>query len=488
MNHRSTFKKLLTGVVLMTLLSSSSLMATPATAQLSEQIDPALTNYYFQNLQWNNCDSDSCTRVAVPLDYRDPSGSSISIAIRVMGSRELPSLITNPGGPGSGGMNFARYLAGAIDPDVRKQYSIVGFDPRGTGDSSPITCLSGKSANVWLRSDATPDNQKEIATLMRQARRISQGCSNFSRPLASNMGTDETVRDIDIIRKVLNNDTLHWLGYSYGTTLGTRYAELFPDNVGRMVLDGAVDPSLDAMQLSRDQSIGFQRAVKRFNTQYPGSIDYMNNLLKTLDHTPMATGSSQTLVQSEAMTAIFYSMYSPSLWPRLNRALRESRTGDGTSLQLISYEANNQTSPTQFSSNLLSAFYAINCWDYPPTPTASGLKKAARAWSTNSSVPELARAMSWGNAPCSSWFGHSTFAPAAARTTTQAPILIIGTTFDPATPYRWSKALHRQLPTSSLLTYFGDGHTAYLSGSKCVDRHVNTFLITGVKAANKTCP
>jgi pimeloyl-ACP methyl ester carboxylesterase len=201
----------------------------------------------------------------------------------------------------------------------------------------------------------------------------------------------------------------------------------------------------------------------------------------------MATGKRNTLVQSEALTAIFYSMYSPDLWPRLNSALNESRHGDGAALQLMAYEANDQTTPTRFASNMLSAFYAINCWDYPATPTAKGLKQAAKTWSANTSVPELARAMSWGNAPCSSWFGHSPVKPSPASTVTDAPIVIIGTTYDPATPMRWSRALYRQLPTSSLLTYFGDGHTAYLRGNECVDRYVTDYLLTGIRPPNKAC-
>ena len=483
--------QLLASIIFVTLLSGSTIANAQPGSQpevhISLPTDPALAAYYEQDLQWSSCQLDSCTRMTVPLDYNDPAGDTISIAIRVIGSRGLPSLITNPGGPGSGGINFARYVAGAVDKDIRKKYSIVGFDPRGTGESSPITCLSGKSAGAWLRTDVTPDNNEEISILMSRAAMWSRGCVNFSLPLASNIGTEETVRDMDIMRKVLNNDVLHWLGFSYGTTLGARYAELFPLRVGRMVLDGAVDPSLNAMELSRDQSRGFQLAIKRFNAKYPGSISYINRLLKDLDRKPMATGKPKTLVQSEALSAIFYSMYSPSLWPQLNRALKESQRGSGASLQSISYEANDQISPNRFGSNILSAFYAINCWDFPATPTATGLKQAARTWSARASVPELARAMSWGNAPCSSWFGRSSLMPAAANSVTQSPIVIIGTTYDPATPIRWSRALHQQLPTSSLLTYAGDGHTAYLQGINCVDRYVNEYLLTGVRAPNKDC-
>jgi pimeloyl-ACP methyl ester carboxylesterase len=350
-----------------------------------------------------------------------------------------------------------------------------------------VKCFTGASANKWLRIDSTPDTTTEVTNYMSAAAKISPACQRMSPGLVAHIGTDNTVRDIDIIRATLGSQKLNWLGFSYGTSLGTRYTELFPDNVGRMVLDGAVDPSLDSMELSQGQSDGFQKAIGRFNLEYPGSITVMNRLLRALDRTEMKTEGLQTLTQSQASTAIFLSMYSTSFWPALHDALQEARTRNGTQLQELSYYANDQTAPTKFSSNTLSAFIAINCWDYPQTPTASGLSRSARQFSRQAKVPELARAMSWGNAPCSTWFGHTPLKPAAAETTTVAPILVIGTTYDPATPLAWARALHKQLPTSSLLTFVSDGHTAYLGGNTCVDQMVDEYLITGFAPKTKTC-
>ena len=451
------------------------------------QIPPALQTFYDQPVNWASCGSDSCAEIRVPLDYLEPEGDVITLSIRRVGSSDLPALFVNPGGPGSGGTGLAQYVHGAISSDLRKSFSIVGFDPRGTGESAPITCMTGKQANTWLRTDATPDTAQEVRTLMRRAAQISQGCLNFSSTLASHIGTDETVKDMDIMRGALKQEKLNWLGFSYGTSLGSRYSELFPESVGRMVLDGAVDPALDAMQLSQGQSTGFQLAIKRFNKKYPGTASYINKLFGQLDHTPMRTEGPQKLVQSEAQTAVFYSMYSPYLWSDLNQALNKAKRGDGTALQKISYEANDQTAPAKFATNSLSAFYAINCWDLPSTPKASHLARAAKKWSTKVLVPELAESMSWGNAPCSQWFGHSGTVPAPVQTTTSAPILIIGTTFDPATPLAWAKSLHNQMPTSSLVTFVGDGHTAYLNGNSCVDSRVDNYLLTGVASTDLTC-
>lgn len=486
----SRLRALATSVIVTSLVAGSIYVpfALPSRAGAVESPPVTqLSQFYNQEPAWSKCLNDSCTRIEVPLDYANPSGTRISLAIRVMGNRQLPSLLTNPGGPGSGGIEYARYLAAVLSPAITSNFSIVGFDPRGTGNSSPIECMSGKFANTWLRTDSTPDTAQEISLLMSRAQRISQGCQDFSPELARNVGTEATVRDMDIIREVLGNDDLHWLGFSYGTALGSHYAELFPDRVGRMVLDGAVNPSLNSVQLSRDQSAGFQVALIRFNKRYPGSIQRMNTLLQKLDQHPLHTSSDYRLVQSEAQNAILYSMYSPRLWAPLNRALRLAIDGNGTELQRISYDANDQITPTKFGTNLLSAFYAINCWDLPPSPDASGLNNLAREWARGAMVPELAKTMSWGNAPCSQWFAHSNTPPAPLTTTTTSPLVIIGTTFDPATPLKWAKALHEQMPTSALLTYVGDGHTAYLTGNYCVDSYVNNYLLTGLTSGNKTC-
>lgn len=322
------------------------------------------------------------------------------------------------------------------------------------------------------------------------AARISRGCLAMSPTIAPHVGSIDTVRDLDILRAALGDHALNWLGFSYGTYLGTKYAELFPTNVGRFVLDGALDPSLDAMGISRGQSRGFQTALTRFAQDCAGRatcawnsraavIRGINTILARLDVRSMPTRGHLRLVQNEAVTAVFYSMYTPLLWPSLRAALRQAKGGNGSGLQTLADFANDKTGPNSYGSNMSSAFFAISCWDQPAPPGADGLRTAAAAWSRNAPVPELARAMSWGNAPCTTWYAHSPQAPAPANTITTAPILVVGTTYDPATPYPWAVALHNQLPTSTLLTYRGDGHTAYGSGSACVDHAVTTYLLTG---------
>lgn len=487
-------------------LAAPAVSADPVEAsRLGNPTDTQLREFYDQDIAWRACAGRGprvqCATVTVPLDYQRPNGRTIDLAlVKLPATGTSPrSLLVNPGGPGASGVDYVEYLGTVIDSDVRSAYNIVGFDPRGVGDSSPVECLTDRQTSRWYRTDTTPDTPREQDIFVKRAAEISQGCVARDPELARFVGTDNTIKDMDVIRHALGEPTLNWLGFSNGTLLGARYAQEFPDRVGRMVLDGGVDPALDAMGLSKDQSEGFQRAIRRFAADCAGRSDCVasspqgvittiNRLLETLDRTTMPTDGSRRLVQSEALTALFFAMYSTDLWPTLRAGLRQAATGDGTTLQLLAQLANDQTGPNRYGSNIASAFYAIGCWDYPAPPGPIGLAAAARTWSQGTAVPEMARAMSWGNAPCSSWFAHSMTPPAPVTSTTQAPILIIGTTFDPATPYRWSQSLNRQLPTSRLLTNRADGHTAYGDSNLCIDDLTDRYLLTGeLPATGTTC-
>ena len=496
------FRPITLAVILgLTVPLAAPAQATPAATATQE----ALTRFYGQALVWEDCAEGRCSWLTVPLDYDDPDGATIQLRVSratasgAVGQR-LGSLVVNPGGPGVSGLDYAAYLSASLEKKVSRAYDIVGFDPRGVGQSAPISCLSGVQTTRWLRTDPTPDTPAERATVMRRAQQLADGCLRRSPEIARHVGSDDTVRDLDILREALGDPALNLLGYSYGTYLGTRYAELFPARVGRFVLDGAVDPSLDIMQVSRQQSDGFQLAVTRFAKDCSGRptcpwrgdtkavLTGLNALLEDLETHPLPTHRASRLVQAEAITAIFYAMYSPSLWPSLRTALRQAVAGDGLGLAEMAAFAWDELAPNRYGTNMASAFPAIACWDAPPAPDSAGLEAAAAKWSRTAAVPQLAQAMAWSNAPCSVWYGHSPVAPAPADSATTAPILIVGGTYDPATPYRWAKALNRQLPTSALLTYRGDGHTVYGGSSQCVNGIVDDYLVTGaLPKAGTTC-
>ena len=505
MTYGEAVKRTLLTLLLVSGLTLPVAAVSPAAADESAPPADALAPFYGQALVWEPCTESECAWLTVPVDYDDPSSASIrlrvsrTVATGPSDSRQ-GSLVTNPGGPGVSGLNFASYLADVIDPTVTAEFDVVGFDTRGVGDSAPIVCLSGAQTTRWLRTDITPDTAAEQRTLMRRASALAQGCLTRSPEIARHVGSDDTVRDMDILRQALGDDRLTFLGFSYGTYLGTRYAELFPERVGRLVLDGAVDPSLDIMQISQGQSEGFQLAVTRFardcsnrdSCPWAGPtrtvLAGLNTLLESLDQQPLPTDDPRPLVQSQGLSAVFYAMYSPSMWGLLRSALRQAVRGNGQGLAELASYAADQTGPNRYATNMASAFPAISCWDAPAAPGPSGLASAARRWSRSAAVPELARAMSWGNAPCSVWFGHSSVPPAPAQTSTTQPILIVGGTYDPATPYRWARSLNRQLSTSQLLTYRGDGHTAYAGASSCINGAVDDYLLTGaMPPEGKTC-
>lgn len=464
-----------------------------------------LAPYYTQVLTWTSCADLSCAWLTVPLDYAKPSGATIRLRVAKSpatgtASTRQGSLVINPGGPGGSGVDFTSYAAKSIAINVATQFDIVGFDPRGVAQSAPVTCMTGRQTTIWLTTDGSPDTMAAERRLMSRAAAIPRGCLRMSPTVARHVGTENTVRDMDILREVLGDQRLNWLGFSYGTYLGALYAEAFPDRVGRMVLDGALDPSLNSMQVSEGQSRGFQKAVARFAADcaerstcaYQGGTQAVlagiNSLLAGLDRNPMPTTSSRVLTQAHAMTAVFYPMYSTSLWPILRRALVQTTRGDGSGMLALSDYASDRTGPNTYAGNMTSAFYAVSCWDMPQPPGIPGLRAAATAWSQNANVPELAISMAWGNAPCHYWYGHSARAPRPATSTTTAPIMVVGTTFDPATPYWWSVALSKQLQTSTLLTRRGDGHTAYGSGSSCIDNAVDAYLLRGsMPSAGTVC-
>ncbi len=499
--RRERATPLLIGAILVGLLLGAS-ASIPAAAVQNDTDSAVSVRQSTGTLDWRSCGSRlECATLTVPKDYANPALGSFSLALSRVPARgdRVGSLVINPGGPGVAGIDFAAFVAGALPASVSSAYDIVAFDTRGAGKSAPVTCLTGRQTTRWLRADPTPDTRAERRDYMRLAARISAGCLQLSPGRAPYVSSAATVADMDSIRAALGEETLNWLGFSYGTYLGALYAEKYPDRVGRMVLDGAVDPSLDAMGISEGQSRGFQGALRRFaqdcvtHVNCPSTrsstrvLTGINRLLERLDVTPMRTDGALPLNEAQAVTALFFAMYTPDRWPVLRRALTAADRGNGSLLQSMAEIASDQTGPATYGSNMASAFYAISCLDVPAPPRADGLARSAATWSRTAPVPALARAMSWGNAPCTSWFEHGS-RRGPVISTTQAPILIVGTTGDPATPYGWSVELSRQLSTSRLLTFRGEGHTAVASYNNCIDSSVAEYLASGtLPAVGKVC-
>jgi pimeloyl-ACP methyl ester carboxylesterase len=450
---------------------------------------PALGRFYRQKLAWHDCSGDfQCTRLLVPVDYAHPRGATLRIAVdrqRATGDR-IGSLLVNPGGPGASGLHYAR--AEPVDPAVHQRYDVVGFDPRGVGASRSIDCLGDRAMATFIGYDGSPDTPDEVAGWTRQGQLLAAGCENNDATLLPHVGTRDVVRDMDVLRAVLGERRLTYLGKSYGTYLGVTYAGMFPKRVGRLVLDGPLDPALTSLQLGRLQAVGFQRALNAFLDDCLGrsscpfhgdraaALSGVESFVAGLDQTPLPGQGSRQLTQSLGVLGIAGALYDPGSWTFLRRALAQALDGNGESLLLLADFYAYRDPDGHYQGNTDDTIYAVNCLDRP-TPALAAVQAAAQSAAAVS--PVFGPYIQWSNLPCSTWPIPPEGKPGPIAAAGARPILVVGTTNDPATPYESAQSMARELDSGRLLTYVGNGHTAYRSGSTCIDRAVDAYFLRG---------
>ncbi|MFI1938215.1 alpha/beta hydrolase [Streptomyces purpureus] len=456
-----------------------------------------LSAYYGQKLSWRECGVPGfdCATLRAPLDYARPDGGQVKLAVaraKATGPGErIGSLLVNPGGPGGSAVQYLQAYAGLAYPaPVRARYDLVAVDPRGVARSEPVTCLDGPRMDAYTQVDQTPDDARERGLLAAAYKEFAAGCARRSGPVLPHVSTVEAARDMDILRAVLGDEKLSYVGASYGTFLGATYAELFPARAGRLVLDGAMDPSLPAVELNRDQTAGFETAFRSFAEDClrgpdcplgSGSVTAASRRLKAffteLDARPVPAGEGRELGESLATTGVIAAMYDKGAWPELREALTGAMGGDGSGLLALAdayYERQGDGS----YSNLMFANAAVNCLDLPPS--FAGPDAVGRALpSFVKASPTFGEGLAWAALSCTYWPEKATGAPHRIAAKGAGPIVVLGTTRDPATPYKWAVSLAGQLTSGRLLTYEGDGHTAYGRGSDCVDTAVNRYLLEG---------
>ncbi|MGW1670149.1 alpha/beta hydrolase [Streptomyces sp. NPDC002324] len=455
--------------------------------------------YYGQKLRWRDCQvaGFQCATMKAPLDYAKPSEGDIRLAVsrrKATGpGKRLGSLLVNPGGPGGSAVGYVQGYAGIGYPaEVRARYDMVAVDPRGVAGSEPVECLTGRQMDTYTQTDLTPDDTGETAKLVAAYKRFAEGCGQRAPRLLRHVSTVEAARDMDILRGALGDEKLTYVGASYGTFLGATYAELFPKRVGRLVLDGALDPSLPARRLNQEQTAGFETAFQAFAKDCVGRKDCvlgrtpaqvgdrLRAFFQRLDARPLRTGDAdgRRLGEALATTGVIAAMYDEGAWPRLRQALTEAvGKGDGAGLLALS-DSYFERGPGGTYSNLMYANAAVNCLDLPaaydsPEEVERALPEFERA------SPVFGRALAWASLNCAYWPVRATGGPHRIEAKGAAPIVVVGTTRDPATPYRWARALASQLSSARLLTYDGDGHTAYGRGSACIDSTINAYLLRG---------
>jgi pimeloyl-ACP methyl ester carboxylesterase len=493
-------------------LASCSLFGTeggPKTDN-SGQADPSiaaaapaeLRNFYSQQINWSACEDDfQCAKIKVPLDYSRPDGDSIEIAalkLPTTGDKK-GSLLVNPGGPGGSGYDFVRDAGTTnISDKVRSNYDVVGFDPRGVKRSAPVTCLTDAERDASRAKSYALDTDAGLAAALADNKVITDKCVEKTGPILGHIDTTSSAKDLDILRAVLNDAKLNYLGYSYGTFLGSTYASLFPDNVGRMVLDGAMDPSLSSEELTSDQARAFDKAINAYVARcqqvsgcpLTGStedgVQQIRDAIHAVEENPLRAKDGRMVSASTFVSGLIIPLYNDENWPVLTRALALALAGDGTAmLQLADVGAYRQPDGS-YSSNSAFAFNAINCLDYPMVSDTAAMRADEQKLRQES--PTLGYYFAYGGSNCKDWPYKNVRTPAPVEYKGSAEIVVIGTTGDPATPVEWASSLRKQLGTASLLTWNGDGHTAYGRANSCIGNAVDDYLTDGkVPADNTVC-
>lgn len=463
----------------------------PDTAGVSADLLP----YYEQTLDWTSCSGDfDCTTVTAPLDWTDPSKGEIELSVirsRAEGTTEpIGSLLTNPGGPGASGVALIRdSVSFAVSDPVREQFDVIGFDPRGVGESTAVSCFDAADMDAYLYD--IPDNERGTDAwadeLLERHTAFGEACEANSDGILPYITTENAARDMDLLRAVLGDTELNYLGYSYGTFLGATYAKLFPEKVGRLVLDGAVDPSVSVLDVNVTQGIGFESALRAYMADcltddecpFRGSVDDamadLGTLMASVDRDPIPAADGRVLGADSLLTAIIAALYSQDSWSYLTMALGDVLEGNAeTAFQLADFYNNRQAG--EYLDNQTEAFRAYNCMDYPVDVTEAQLTAAEDTLAAE--APTVAPYW-FGPDPCEVWPYPPTGVREPITADGAAPIVVVGTTNDPATPYEWSVSLADQLSSGVLITRVGEGHTGYNKGNDCVDAAVETYLLDG---------
>lgn len=477
-----------------------------------------LAEFYGQRLSWEGCGDYAtgefdvepladpavqCTRLTVPLDYADPGGETISIGVLRRPasdqSARIGSLVINPGGPGAAGLSTAAAL-GAENDDLAARFDFVGFDPRGVGSSEPaVSCLTPEERDADRADDSELDTSAAgVQRAERENRDYAAKCARrteFGDTMLANVGTRDVVRDLDVLRSALGDEKLTYLGYSYGTRIGSTYAETFPANVRALVLDGAVDPTKDPTDEVVAQAKGFQEAFDDFvawclerddcpfDQAAKANADYQA-MVRPLADNPIDLPDGRPLSYEDATLGTVKALYSQQLWEYLKSGLNELRQHEGTTLMSLAdlymeRERDGSYTTTQ------DAFVAIRCVDDPRVSDPAQVREASRRYK------EAAPFLDDGGPPtavrdsCAFWPVPNTSRPHLPEVEGLPPVLVVSTTGDPATPYQAGVALAEALG-GALLTFEATQHTVFLQGNQCVDDAGVAYLVDNTLPAEGT--
>lgn len=463
-----------------------------------------INDVYNQKVSWALCSNQmfQCGTVKVPVDWAKPDGDKVEIALsRKFTNDALGSIVLNPGGPGGSGVD---YLINNYDnigtQTLRDTYTMVSFDPRGVGRSAKVTCLNAKDTDAMLydSNNAEIGSAKDLELSRALIKKFDDACKKNTGPILAHVDTVSAAKDLDVIRSALGDEKLNYLGFSYGTFLGTTYAALFPEKVGRFVLDGAIDPRVSDEQQSINQLKGFDLALNNYlkdcikndsSCPFQGTLGTAKaqvvSFLKSMETKTIPTKDDRKLSITSATTGLIMALYSDTYWPYLSQAFTEAfQSNDGSTFILLADFYNDRDQKGNYASNSLEANIAINCLDSRSSAKPEAMaKQNARILKQS---PILGRYWQNGALICEQWPYPVAERPASYSAKGAPTIMVIGTTGDPATPYQQAVALaHEVLAKGFLVTFKGEGHTAYGRSNECVSLAVDDFFISGKLSDNE---
>jgi len=442
-------------------------------------------------LAWSACGGEfECATLAVPLDWADPGGASIDLAVirqpATDADHRIGSLVVNPGGPGASGVDHVRGRSES-HAGLNQRFDIVSWDPRGTGASAPLSCAGG--ANAFLSLDPSPDTVAEQTSLDDAARGVADDCGRHAGPLLDHLDTASTVRDLEQLRRALGDDQLNFLGYSYGTAIGLAYAERYPDHLRALVLDGVDQPDWDLTDLLAAQANGFEHAVTVMLRRCDGVVDAAcplqsasatyDRVAAALETAPIPDGSGGAFGPAELATAATTAAYAPDRADTFLHGLAAADRGDGSGLMPLVelYRGQSQS---------YAAYAGVSCVD-SPHPEGAGAYRAF-ADRLTAQYPRFGASVANEMLPCAFWPSPVTRSPHVVSAPGTPPILVVGTTGDPATPYSSAVSVARELAQGVLVTVDGAGHTSGGQSTCLTDTVGRYFTDLVVPTANSLCP
>ncbi len=506
------------GLVPATVLALVSCTSSGDDAEPTPSSSSAPATAVADEIDWTDCDAQistiiagrpgaerdlafSCGTTTVPVDHADPAGPTLQLflvrAVLAGQTGRIGSLLVNPGGPGISATDSAVQSALTLPVDVLNRFDVVGLDPRGVGLSTPVECISDQEKDAINAADARPATAEQLDAAFALADDVAAGCAEEYDTTLGAFNTVATARDLDLVRQSLGDEQLTYLGYAYGTTLGSTYAELFPDRVRALVLDGAVAPGDDPRYTAEARARDFEGAFDAFAANCTGLVGgcpvgpdprrFVEDVLAQAAAAPIPStrpGETRQATPGLVLTGVHSALYQPSAWPQLAQSLASARNGDSAGILTLADTYTGRNSDGTYS-NVMDAHVTIDCADTEAGVPQDEVRTLAAEWSAR--YPLFGALEAVGLYDCTPWEAPRTPLP-ERDAEGSAPILVIGTRGDPVTPLQGAVAMAGALTSGVLVAWDGSGHTAYPK-TDCVTAAVNAYLVDLVVPADGlTCP